>query len=69
MGVESEVVRDAERRLGRRARPFRLQVSVLPVAGSGSWRVAEDHVLVTRSRYFDTRAWRGDLERVVAELA
>src|SRR5215831_5793137 len=31
--VEAEVVREAEWLLGRRARPFRLQVSILPVAG------------------------------------
>lgn len=67
--VEWEVVREAERLLGRPVRPFRLQVSILPVAGARSWRVAGDHMVVTRSRYLDVEAWRSDLALVVAELA
>jgi hypothetical protein len=67
--VEWEVVKEAEWLLGRRARPFRLQVSILPVSGDQSWRVAEDHLLVTRPRYLDTEAWRQDLALVVTELA
>jgi hypothetical protein len=67
--LENDVVRETERRLGRRARPFRLQVSVVPVAGDRSWRVAENHVLVTRRRYLDAAAWRSDLEPIIAELA
>ena len=67
--VEGEVVSEAEWLLGRRARPFRLQVSILPVSGSHCWRMAEDHLLVTRPRYLDVEAWRRDLALVVAELA
>jgi len=67
--LENDVVRETERRLGRRARPFRLQVSVVPVAGDRSWRVAENYVLVTRRRYVDAAAWRSDLEPIIAELA
>src|SRR5215472_387183 len=55
--LEGEVVRETEWLLGRPARPFRLQVSILPVAGDHCWRVAEDHVVVTRSRYLDNEAW------------
>jgi hypothetical protein len=67
--VEWEAVRDAERRLGRRARPFRLQVSVLPVLGDHCWRVGDEHLLVTRARHWAPDAWRRDLQPVVDELA
>lgn len=67
--LEHDAVREAERRLGWKARPFRLQISILPVAGDGFWRVGDEHVLVTRSRYLDTEAWRRDLQPIVDELA
>jgi hypothetical protein len=67
--VEWEVLKETEWLLGRTARPFRLQVSILPVSGGHCWRVAEEHLLVTRARYLDVEAWRSDLAAVVAELA
>jgi hypothetical protein len=67
--LETHLVHEVARGLGRKARPFRLQVSVLPVAGAQHWRVAEDHVLATRDLYFDAPAWRRALEPIVSELA
>jgi len=66
--LECDVVRDAERRAGRRARPFRLYVSVLPVAGASVWRVAEDHVLAGWGLYASSPDWRRWLDPVVEEL-
>ena len=68
-GVEGDVVREAERRLGRRARPFRLRVAELPVAGDGGWVLAGDHVLVARALRNDPDAYRRWLRPVVARLA
>lgn len=67
--VEGDAVRAAERDLGRRARPFRLRVTELPVAGDGGWVFADDHVVVARALRRDPDAYRRWLRPVVARLA
>lgn len=67
-GVEGEVVRDAERNLGREARPFRLRITELPVQGQHGWRLGPDDVLVSRSLLTDRDAYRNWLAPVVGEL-
>ncbi len=67
-GVEGEVVREAERNLGRQAQPFRLRITELPVQGQHGWRLGADDVLVSRSLLTDRDAYRNWLAPVVADL-
>jgi len=67
-GVESELVSAVERKLGRRARPFRLRISELPVEGQGGWRLDAEHVLVSRSLLTNRDAYRSWLAPVIAEV-
>jgi hypothetical protein len=43
----TRVVNDYEQTLGRPVRPFVLQVTVLPLEGSGGWVLNENHVVVS----------------------
>jgi hypothetical protein len=47
VGIEGDIVREAEREGRRRAAPFRLRVVELPVRGRWSARLSEDHLLVS----------------------
>jgi hypothetical protein len=65
----ADVTREAERRLGRRAAPFRLRISILPVEGVWGRRVRSEHVLVSRHLRADTEAFRAFIEPVIDDLA
>lgn len=69
VGIEGDVVRSVERDLGRRAAPFRLRITVLPV--SGAWWAARgpSHLLVSEQFRADTLAYGSVLRPVVATLA
>lgn len=67
--IEGEVVDQVERDLGRKAGPFELQVTELPLAGALGWRVSTHHVLVTRALRDDRAAYADWLAPVVRELA
>ncbi|MFC4034405.1 hypothetical protein ACFO3J_23425 [Streptomyces polygonati] len=66
---EGDLVRLVEEEIGRKARPFELQVTELPVEGSVGWRVSSDHVVVSRALRADPAAYRDWLTPVVRELA
>ncbi|MER6386632.1 hypothetical protein [Streptomyces sp. NPDC001127] len=68
-GHEGDLVRAVETELGRKARPFELQVMELPVAGAVGWRVSEKHVVVSRALREDAEAYRRWLTSVIRELA
>jgi hypothetical protein len=63
------VTREVEKRLGRRAAPFRLRVSVLPVEGEWGRRVRSGHVLVSNHLRADVEAFRAFIEPVIEDLA
>ncbi len=67
--VEGDLVRAAKRRLRRPVRPFRLQVTELPVAGAEGRRITADHVVVSRGLLADSAAYRRWLQPVIDELA
>ena len=67
--LESEIVRSVERGLGRTARPFELDIRVLPVAAVQAWRLSSGRALVTRALYSDRAAYREWLRPIIEELA
>ena len=69
LSLESEVVLTVERGLGRKARPFELDIRVLPVTTVQAWRLAPGRALITRSLFRDRAAYRGWLRPVIEELA
>jgi hypothetical protein len=52
----------------RPARPFQLSITVIPVQAKQGWRLAPDHLLITRSLLTDVPSYQAFLEPVVAEL-
>jgi len=64
-----EVVKEVEQELGRRAAPFDLLISILPVTGMWARRVRRDHVLVSRELSGFDAGFEAFLEPVVRELA
>jgi len=64
-----QTVRELETELGRQARPFRLMVTQVGVAGPVWHRLATDHVLVSTRFRNDEPACRAALRTLVAELA
>lgn len=68
-GSENGLVAAVEAEIGRRARPFELTITVLPVAGSAGWRVSAGHVVVSRAFRTDQAAYRPWLTQVLRELA
>jgi hypothetical protein len=64
-----EVVKEVEQELGRRAAPFDLLISILPVTGMWAKRVRRDHVLVSRELSGFDAGFEAFLEPVVRELA
>jgi hypothetical protein len=68
-GVEGDVVDQVEAGLGRKARPFDLLITELPLAGALGWRVSTHHVLVTRALRADRAGYSRWLSPVVRELA
>lgn len=64
-----DLVRRAEGEQGRRAVPFNLRISLLPVTGAWARRVRSGHVLISRELCEDDDACRAFLEPVIRELA
>jgi hypothetical protein len=69
VSLESEVVRTAERDLGRTARPFVFDLRVLPVASVQAWRLSPGRALVTRALFRDRAAYGKWLLPIIEELA
>jgi hypothetical protein len=67
--LESAIVRTVERGLGRRARPFELDIRILPVAAVHAWRLSPRRALVTRALFRDRATYREWLNPVIEELA
>lgn len=67
--IEGNLVREVERELGRKARPFELSITELPVAGAAGWRIRPEHALVSRALWEDPAAYRQWLTPVIRELA
>jgi|GEM_PF-665131 len=67
--LESEIVRAVERGLGRRARPFELDIRVVPVAAVQAWRLSSRRALVTRALFGDRAAYIEWLRPIIEELA
>ncbi|MFE9454944.1 hypothetical protein [Streptomyces sp. NPDC006739] len=68
-GLERNLVRAVETEMGRKARPFELQVTELPVVGAVGWRVSQKHVVVSRALREDAAAYHQWLTPVIRELA
>ena len=67
--LETEVVRTVERGLGRKARPFALDIRVLPVEAVHAWRLSSGRALVTRALFRDRAAYREWLRPIIEEIA
>lgn len=68
VGIEGDVVRAAERESGRRARPFTLRITVLPVAGAWWGQRGADHLLISEQLRADAEAYRPVLRPLVDTL-
>lgn len=66
---ETDLVREVEAEIGRKARPFVLQITELPVTGRFGRRISGEHVVVSRALREDAQAYREWLIPVVRELA
>lgn len=64
-----DLVRAVEAEMGRKARPFDLKVTELPLAGAVGWRVSKRHVMVSRALREDAAGYRQWLTPVIRELA
>ena len=69
VSLEWEVVQTIERVSGRKARPFELDIRVLPVAAVQAWRLSPKRALVSRALFRDRAAYREWLRPVIEELA
>jgi hypothetical protein len=69
VSLEWEVVQTIERGSGRKARPFELDIRVLPVAAVQAWRLSPKRALVSRALFRDRAAYREWLRPVIEELA
>jgi hypothetical protein len=63
------VVREREAELGRRARPFRLRIEVLPLAESGLWWIGENAIAVDEALRDEPILYADALRPVVEQLA
>jgi hypothetical protein len=68
-GLEWGIVKSVERSLGSTARPFRLDLRLLPVAGSYVLRLSMNRALLSLTMYRDRAAYGKWLTAVVEELA
>lgn len=64
-----DVVREREGELGRRARPFRLRIEVLPLAESGLWWIGENTIAVDEALHDEPILYADALRPVVEQLA
>ena len=62
------VVKQLENELGRQAREFELDITVLPVAGRSFWVLTDGGVVVTENLVRDARAFRALLYDVLAAI-
>jgi hypothetical protein len=69
VSLEWEVVHTIERGLGRKARPFELDIRVLPVEAVQAWRLSPKRALVSRALFRDRAAYREWLRPIIEELA
>jgi hypothetical protein len=69
VGLEWGIVKSVERSLGRTARPFRLDLRLLPVAGPYAWRHSVNRALMSLTMYRDRAAYGNWLTAVIEELA
>jgi hypothetical protein len=66
-GIPNEVVRDLERMLGRRARPFNVEFILLPVLDEQIRQVDDEHYLVPERVYLGP-GWERWLRGLVARI-
>jgi hypothetical protein len=69
VSLEWEVVQTIERGLGRKARPFELDIRVLPVEAVQAWRLSPKRALVSRALFRDRAAYGKWLRPIIEELA
>jgi len=62
---ETRLVSGLERDLGRRAQPFELRITVIPVAGKELWQLDPNHVLLTDELLRDSVEYRRRITPVV----
>ena len=65
----TDVVREREAELGRRARPFRLRIEVLPLTESGLWWIGENAIAVDEALRDEPILYADALRPVVEQLA
>jgi hypothetical protein len=65
---ETKLVAGLERKLGRRAQPFQLRITVIPVAGKELWQLDRHHVLLTDELLRNSEEYRGRITPVVQAL-
>ena len=65
---ETRLVAGLERNLGRRAQPFQLRITVIPVAGKELWQLDPHHVLLTDELLRDSVGYRGRITPVLQTL-
>lgn len=65
---ETRLVAGLERDLGRRAQPFQLWITVIPVAGRELWQLDPHHVLLTDELLRDSAQYRRRITPVVQAL-
>ena len=66
--VETRLVADLERDLGRRAQPFQLRITEIPVAGKELWQLEPCHVLITAGLLGDSDEYRRLMTPIVRAL-
>lgn len=66
--IETTLVADLEDAGARRARPFRLRITEIPIAGQHLWQPQPDHVLLSAALLQDTAEYRRRLAPVVQAL-
>ncbi len=64
----TRLVADLERAAGRRAQPFNLRVTEIPVAGSELWQLSAEHVVVTAGLLGEADEYRRRITPVLQAL-
>ncbi len=68
MDYSTRLVANLERAAGRRARPFNLRVTEIPVAGSELWQLSPEHVVVTAGLLGEPEEYRRRITPVLQAL-
>lgn len=66
--LNTNLVADLERDLGRRAEPFELRITVIPVAGQQLWQLDPHHVLIAAELLADPDEYRRCITPVLQAL-